>query len=146
MTNKIETIISAIEGKLILAGVKKTIRYPEQYKNIGNQYPLAIIKEGRQEYIATSGNRYEYDLYISIVLVGVYGTNRMKQMQDLQVAVFNQLFPSATFGGLAMNVNPISVDTGEIMKGSDLSAFAGHNEAASFREITIQFRVQDTRR
>ena len=146
MTNKFKTIIEAIETKLLAAGCKRVFRYPEDYGKIGNQYPFAVLKEGRQQYIATAGNRYEIDTFIIITLYGSYGTNRMERMQDLQVAVFNQLFPDAKLAGAVANINPVTVDPGEIMTGSDIFARAGHNEAVAMREIVIQTKHYDSRR
>lgn len=146
MTNKMGAIIAEIENRLKQAGIRVVIRYPEHYGKIGNMYPLAIVKEGNQNYIATSGNRYEYTMDVTVVIVGSYTQNRMAQMQELQVKVFNELFPDATFGGTAMNVNPVSVNTGEIIKGSDIYGYAGFTETTSFREINIKFTVQDARR
>ena len=145
MVNKALTIITEIKTRLEADGLR-VLRYPDDIGRVGNTYPLILIKEGGKNFDRATGNRYEYDLPITLVLIGAYGTNRMSKMNDLQNQIYAALFADATLGGLAMNVNPISVDTGEIMKGSDLSAFAGHNEAASFREIQIQFRVQDARR
>lgn len=144
MTNKVETIVSAITTKLTTAGILSVIRFPEDLRKVGNRYPMAIIKEEQQRYIATAGQRYEYELYINIVLVSDAIRERMKTMNDLQVLVFNQLFADSTLGGLVLNINPVTVNMGSL-KGSDIAAYAGFNEAASFREITIQCLVQDTR-
>ena len=145
MTNKVETIIQAITTKLETAGIKAVIRYPEDLPKVGNRYPLALIKEERQDYIATSGQRYEYNLFITITLVSDRPTSRMKYMNDLQVAVFNQLFPDCTLGGTVRNINPVSVNMGGLIRGSDLSGFAGFTDTNTFREITIQCLVQDAR-
>jgi hypothetical protein len=145
MTNKVETIIAAITVKLKAAGINTVYRWPEELMKVGNRYPLALIKEERQDYIATSGQRYEYVLTITITLVSDAIRERMKYMNALQVTLFNALFADATLGGTVMNINPISVNMGDLIRGSDLSGYAGFNEAASFRTITIQALVQDAR-
>jgi hypothetical protein len=145
MTNKVETIIAAIEAKLILGGIKATIRFPEQLSSVGNRYPLAIIKEESKDFILTSGQRYEYTLNISITLVSDQLRERMKYMNNLEVAVFNQLFPDCTLGGLVHNLNPVSVNMGDLIIGSDLNAYAGFTETNSFRTITLECMVTDTR-
>ena len=69
MTNRLKDIIDEISKKLKNAGIKSIILYPENYPNIGNRYPMAIIKETRQDYVAISGMQYEYNMYLSIVIV-----------------------------------------------------------------------------
>lgn len=145
MTNKVESIVAAITTKLQAAGIKTVYRWPEEINKLGNRYPLALIKEQRKEYIATSGQRYEYYLYIDVVLVSEQIRERMKYMNTLEVNAFNQLFPDCTLGGTVMNINPISVNMGDLITGSDISAYAGFTETNSFRTISIQCLVQDTR-
>lgn len=146
MINKMGMVIAELEKKLKAAGIRAIVRYPEHYGKIGNLYPMAIIKEGNHTHIIEPGNRYVYWMEVSVSIVGNFTQNRMEQMQKLQVAVFNELFPDNTMGGLVMNINPVSVQTGEIMKGSDLHGYAGFTEAASFRVINMKIQVQDARR
>jgi hypothetical protein len=145
MTNKVDTIVSAIEAKLIAGGIATVYRWPEQVQNIGNRYPLAFIREDRQEFIATSGQRYEYYLYISIILIDNAIRERMKTMNALQVLAFNALFTDCTLSGNVMNINPVSVDMGGLLSNSVRDLLPGHSESLSFRTIQIQCRVQDAR-
>lgn len=145
MTNLIEPIILSLETRLAKAGIKFIARFPEDIPRLGNRYPLAIIKEESKEYEPTSGGLYSYFLNITIVLVSDVLKDRMKYMNDLEVAVFNQLFDSSQLNGLVMNVNPVFVNMGTLMNGSDISAYAGITETNSFREITIRMQMQDSR-
>jgi len=143
--NKVEQIIQAIEARLVKAGIPTVLRFPEDYRSIGNRYPMAIIREERQDYELTAGQRYQYNLTVTIVLVSDKLRERMKVMNELQVAVFNELFKDCTLDGLVMNINPVTVNMGMLLSGSDITATAGFNEAVSFREIQLQMLVQDAR-
>jgi len=145
MTNKFELIVADITEKLRAAGIPVVIRWPEQLQNVGSRYPMAIIKEGYIDYVLTSGQRYEYQVTFSITLVSDAIRERMKYMNNLQVAVFNALFATATLGGLVANCNPVRVQMGDLIGGADISGYAGFTEAATFRTIEIQCLVFDTR-
>ena len=80
-TNKVETIVAAITANLKAAGINTSCyRWPEAIQNVGNAHPLALIKEEAQEFILTSGQRYEYELTLSITLVSDVLRNRMQYM------------------------------------------------------------------
>lgn len=145
MTNLIEPIIQKLEYRLGLAGIKFIARFPEDIPRLGNRFPLAIIKEESKEFEPTSGGLYSYFLNIIIVLVSDVLKDRMKYMNDLEVLVFNQLFDSSRLNGLVMNINPVIVNMGNLISGSDIAAYAGFTETNSFREITIRMQMQDSR-
>ena len=56
MTNKVETIVTAITNYLKAAD-KYGLPLAEAIQNVGNRYPLALIRS--LEFILTSGQRYE---------------------------------------------------------------------------------------
>ena len=145
MTNKVDTIVTAIKNSLISAGILAVYRYPEELNLIGNRFPAAIIREESKDYIATSGQRYEYELTLSITLISDEIRERMKAMNDLEVIVFNALFSTSTLGGLVLNINPVRVEIGELLTGNAITSQAGFTEAQSFRTITINCLVQDSR-
>lgn len=145
MTNKVETIVAAITANLKAAGINTVYRWPEEIQKIGNRYPLALIKEEAQEFILTSGQRYEYVLTLSITLVSDVLRNRMQYMNNLQVTVFNALFATANLGGVVMHSNPVRVEMGGLVSGSDLSAYPGFSESATFRKIEMECLVEDSR-
>jgi hypothetical protein len=145
MTNKVESIVASITAKLKTAGISTVIRFPEDIHNIGNRYPLAIIREERQEFEIAQGQRYEYWLTISITLVSDQTRSRMYYMNNLQVAVFAQLFTDERLGDLVVQIEPVTVDMGNLLSGSNLSGYAGFTETNSFREITLKCLVRDTR-
>jgi hypothetical protein len=146
MTNKISPLITELEKRLSNAGIAKTIRYPEQIGEIGNLFPMAIIEEGIQSYIATPGNQYEYTVPIRIGIVSDVIHDRIEYMNDLQAAIFNQLFPSATLDGLVMNINPVTVDPDGGTLKAKMGMLSGFVDAAAFREITIECMLCDARR
>lgn len=145
MTNKVETIVAAITANLKAAGINTVYRWPEAIQNVGNRYPLALIKEEAQEFILTSGQRYEYELTLSITLVSDVLRNRMQYMNNLQATAFNALFATANLGGVVMNCNPVRVEMGGLVSGSDLSALPGFSETATYRKIEIRCLVEDSR-
>ena len=145
MTNQVEIIVAAITDKLKAAGINTVYRWPEEMQKVGNRYPLALIKEERQDYTLTSGQRYEYILTLSITLVSDVLRNRMQYMNYLQATVFRALFATADLGGVCMHTNPVRVEMGGLVSGSDLSAYPGFSESATFRRIEIQCLVEDTR-
>ena len=145
MTNRADLIIPAIEVKLLNAGVKKCARYPEQYPQIGNLYPIAIIKEGTQRDLADSGLQYMTDWNLSIVLVSNATRSRSDAMSDLETAVFNQLFADNTLGGLAIDISPSRVSVGGLITGSEIQAQAGYTEVATHREIELVVRTEQSR-
>jgi len=144
MTNRLKEIIEEISKKLKNAGIKSIILYPENYPNIGNRYPMAIIKETRQDYVATSGMQYEYNMYISIVIVSDRINDRLIYMHDLQTKIFNELFKDCTLNGKVANINPIQVNFGDILS-SDINAYPGFTETNSFMEINLQLLLYDER-
>ena len=144
MTNRLKEIIDEISKKLKNAGIKSIILYPENYPNIGNRYPMAIIKETRQDYVATSGMQYEYNMYISIVIVSDRINDRLIYMHDLQTKIFNELFKDCTLNGKVANINPIQVNFGDILS-SDINAYPGFTETNSFMEINLQLLLYDER-
>ena len=144
MTNRLKDIIDEISKKLKNAGIKSIILYPENYPNIGNRYPMAIIKETRQDYVATSGMQYEYNMYISIVIVSDRINDRLIYMHDLQTKIFNELFKDCTLNGKVANIIPIQVNFGDILS-SDINAYPGFTETNSFMEINLQLLLYDER-
>ena len=124
MTNRLKDIIDEISKKLKNAGIKSIILYPENYPNIGNRYPMAIIKETRQDYVPTSGMQYEYNMYLSIVIVSDRINDRLMYMHDLQTKIFNELFKDCKLNGKVANINPIQVNFGDILS-SDINAYTG---------------------
>ena len=144
MTNRLKDIIDEISKKLKNAGIKSIILYPENYPNIGNRYPMAIIKETRQDYVATSGMQYEYNMYLSIVIVSDRINDRLMYMHDLQTKIFNELFKDCTLNGKVANINPIQVNFGDILS-SDINAYPGFTETNSFMEINLQLLLYDER-
>lgn len=146
MTNKVESIVAEITARLLASTpIKGVIRFPEHYQNIGNRYPLAVIREKRQDCELTSGQLYQYTLTIDIVLVSDVIRNRMQYMNNLQVSVFNAILADAQLGGLCISINPVVVDMGGLIRGSDIDAYAGFTDTNSFRQITLQCLVLDTR-
>ena len=144
MTNRLKDIIDEISKKLKNAGIKSIILYPENYPNIGNRYPMAIIKETRQDYVATSGMQYEYNMYLSIIIVSDRINDRLIYMHDLQTKIFNELFKDCTLNGKVANINPIQVNFGDILS-SDINAYPGFTETNSFMEINLQLLLYDER-
>ncbi len=144
MINKLKEIIDEITKKLKNAGIKSIILYPENYPSIGNRYPMAIIKETRQEFIATSGMQYEYNMYLSIVIASDKINDRLMYMHDLQAKIFNELFKDCQMNGKVANINPIQVNFGEMLS-SDLNAYPGFTETNSFMEINLQLLLYDER-
>jgi hypothetical protein len=144
MTNRLKDIIDEISKKLKNAGIKSIILYPENYPNIGNRYPMAIIKETRQDYVATSGMQYEYNMYLSIIIVSDRINDRLMYMHDLQAKIFNVLFKDCTLNGKVANINPIQVNFGDILS-SDINAYPGFTETNSFMEINLQLLLYDER-
>ena len=144
MTNRLKDIIDEISKKLKNAGIKSIILYPENYPNIGNRYPMAIIKETRQDYVATSGMQYEYNMYLSIVIVSDRINDRLMYMHDLQTKIFNELFKDCKLNGKVANINPIQVNLGDILS-SDINAYPGFTETNSFMEINLQLLLYDER-
>ena len=144
MTNRLKEIIDEISKKLKNAGIKSIILYPVNYPNIGNRYPMAIIKETRQDYVATSGMQYEYNMYLSIVIVSDRINDRLMYMHDLQAKIFNELFKDCTLNGKVANINPIQVNFGDILS-SDINAYPGFTETNSFMEINLQLLLYDER-
>lgn len=145
MTNKTESVVSAITTKLRAAGIPTVYRWPEEINKIGNRYPLALIKENSKTFTATAGQLYEYLLRIDIVLVSDQIRERMKYMNTLEVNAFNQLFSDCTLGGIVLNINPIEVNMGELLTGNDISAYAGFTETNSFRTISLECLITDIR-
>ena len=145
MTNKVETIVAAITTNMKAAGIATVYRWPEDIQKIGNRYPLALIKEEEQYFTLTSGQRYEYELTLSITLVSDVLRNRMQYMNNLQVTVFNALFATANLGGVVMHCNPVRVEMGGLVSGSDLSVYPGFSESATYRKIEIKCLVEDSR-
>ncbi len=144
MTNKIKEILSTISEKLKTAGIRTVIYYPENYPHIGNRYPMAIIKETRQDYVATSGMQYEYNMYLSIVIVSDKINERLEDMHNLQAKIFNELFKDCSLNGKVANINPIQVNMGDILT-NDINAYAGFTETNSFMEIILQLLIYDER-
>jgi hypothetical protein len=145
MTNKTESVVSAITDRLRSAGIPTVYRWPEEINKIGNRFPLALIKEHSKTFTATAGQLYEYLLRIDIVLVSDQIRERMKYMNTLECNAFNQLFSDCTLGGIVLNINPIEVNMGELLTGNDISAYAGFTETNSFRTISLECLITDIR-
>ena len=145
MTNKIESVIKAIETKLLAAGIEVTCRYPEQLPELGARFPVAIIREDRQDFQQTDGQNLLYVLTLTITLVSDEMNNRMEYMNDLQVAVFNQLFDNSRLDSTVLKADPVSVNVGINLTGTDTNGYGGFAGTNSYREITIECLINDTR-
>ena len=145
MTNKIETLYATLTMLIQSAGIANVLRIPDEIRYIGNNYPMALIQEGQQVYTVDAGQRYIYTVAMRIYLCTDMVNGQSKYMNDLQVAVFNQLFANANLSGFAMNCNPISVDPGAQSQISELFISAGYNDALVVRAIDIEVKLQDVR-
>jgi len=145
MTNKIESVYEYVKAALQTAGVANVLRIPDDIQMIGNYYPMALLQEGVQNYIIDAGQRHIYELTFTIYLCTDVVREQSKYMNDLQALIFNELFKTSTMGGIAMNVNPISVDPGASNPISNAYISAGYNEAAQIRRIDINVKLQDVR-
>lgn len=146
MTNKIETLYTTLTTMLNTAGIANVLRIPDDIRLIGNYYPMAFLQEGGQDYLLASGQQYEYDVVFNIYLVSDMINGQSKYMNDLQVAVFNQIFSNANLSGFARKVDPISVDPGASSTLADyMPPSAGFNESCIVRLISIKVKLLDVR-
>lgn len=146
MTNKIETLYTTLTTLIQSAGIANVLRIPDEIGVIGNYYPMAFLQEGNQDYLLASGQQYEYDVVMNIYIASDMVQSQSKYMNDLQVAVFNQIFSNANLSGFARKIDPIYVDPGASTTLSGLlPPTAGFNEACIVRLISIKVKLLDVR-
>jgi len=145
LTNKIETLYTTIATLLNTAGISNVLRIPDDIRRIGNYFPMALLQEGTQDYLLTSGQQYEYDVVMNIYIVSDVIEGQSKYMNDLQVAVFNQLFANANLSGAVRKIDPISVDPGASTQLSGILVNAGFSEACVVRQISCRIKLLDAR-
>ena len=105
MTNKIEPVKEIVRARLIAAGIKRCLDYPEQIDAIGNFLPMAFLMSGLTPVVPVPSGCVLLDYSLTIYIISQVGIAKTKHHEDLIFACANALLPDLTMGGTAYSVN-----------------------------------------
>lgn len=109
MTNKLEAVKAIIRTRLLSAGIKRNITYPDDIHSIGNYFPMAIIESDRADHVTAANMLIDYDYYVNIYVLTQAGITPSKIHEDMVYACLNAIYVDNDMGGTAYSVNPVGI-------------------------------------
>ena len=105
MVNKIEPVKDIVRSRLIAAGIKRCLDYPEQIDAIGNFLPMAFLRSGNTPVTPVPSGCVLLDYALTIYIISQTGIAKTKFHEDLIFACANSLLQDLNMGGTAYSVN-----------------------------------------
>lgn len=105
MVNKIEPVKEIVRARLIAAGIKRCLDYPEQIDAIGNFLPMAFLRSGNTPATPVPSGCVLLDYALTIYVISQTGIAKTKHHEDLIFACAHSLMQDLDMGGTAYSVN-----------------------------------------
>ena len=105
MTNKIEPVKEIVSARLMAAGIKRSLDYPEQIDAIGNFLPMAFLRSGNTPVTPVPSGCVLLDYTLTIFVISQTGIAKTKRHEDLIFACAHSLMQDLNMGGTAYSVN-----------------------------------------
>ena len=105
MTNKIEPVKEIVRTRLIAAGIKRCLDYPEQIDAIGNFLPMAFLRSGNTPVTPVPSGCVLLDYALTIYIISQTGIAKTKHHENLIFACAHSLMQDLDMGGTAYSVN-----------------------------------------
>lgn len=105
MVNKIEPVKEIVRARLIAAGIKRCLDYPEQIDAIGNFLPMAFLRSGNTPVTPVPSGCVMLNYALTIFVISQTGIAKTKRHEDLIFACADSLMQDLNMGGTAYSVN-----------------------------------------
>lgn len=105
MVNKIEPVKEIVRARLIAAGIKRCLDYPEQIDAIGNFLPMAFLRSGNTPVTPVPSGCVMLNYALTIFVISQTGIAKTKRHEDLIFACAHSLMQDLNMGGTAYSVN-----------------------------------------
>lgn len=105
MVNKIEPVKEIVRTRLIAAGIKRCLDYPEQIDAIGNFLPMAFLRSGNTPVTPVPSGCVMLNYALTIFVISQTGIAKTKRHEDLIFACAHSLMQDLNMGGTAYSVN-----------------------------------------
>ncbi len=105
MVNKIEPVKEIVRTRLIAAGIKRCLDYPEQIDAIGNFLPMAFLRSGNTPVTPVPSGCVMLNYALTIFVISQTGIAKTKRHEDLIFACADSLMQDLNMGGTAYSVN-----------------------------------------
>lgn len=105
MVNKIEPVKEIVRARLMAAGIKRCLDYPEQIDAIGNFLPMAFLRSGNTPVTPVPSGCVLLNYALTIFVISQTGIAKTKRHEDLIFACADSLMQDLDMGGTAYSVN-----------------------------------------
>ena len=145
MTNKQIAVIRQIKAVLKADSTFKYVgEYPDNVKNIGQNYPCVLVGEGDEEITTNSGRRTTDFMDISVWLYSDVAVSRINNILEYQSKIMDLVLDDQSLAETCVQIEPVGVEKGDYAPDIDLYN-PGYYEPVTVRKINFTVRIDDVR-